>query len=225
MINRFTGCDLDKKDLSPVAGYWAYPLLPLEQTLGPLLSQIEQLDRSIEEARKHCRFPTEHGLTRDESASIFLYTMEAGDYSFYRLLNKALQDEDRQKLKPWFSYLKLFDTALNKLPTIKGNLWRSMVTDISNYYNENEVFTWWSVNSCSSSINVVQSFLRPDGRNTLFVIEAINGKDIAGYTIYPKEKEVILRLGARLRAKGESLKYGSLQVVQLEEVESNEARE
>ncbi|CAF3598743.1 unnamed protein product [Rotaria sp. Silwood1] len=121
-MNRFTELNLDKKNLPPVADYWAYPLVSLEQALVPLLSEIEHLERSIEEAKRHCHYPSEHGLTHDESASIFLYTMEAGDYSLYRLLNKTLRDEDRHKIKPWFSFLKLFDTALSKLPTIMDKI-------------------------------------------------------------------------------------------------------
>jgi hypothetical protein len=224
-MNRFIECELEKKDLTPIAGYWAYPLVSLEQALEPVSSQIEQLDRSIKEAKKHCHYPSKHGLTHDESAAIFLYTMEAGDYSFYRILNKILREEDRSKVKPWFAYLKLFDTALNKLPTLKENVWRGICSDVINYYNENQLFTWWSVSSCSLSTHVVQSFLNPDIKSTLFMIEAINGKNLAGYTIYPNEKEVILRLGTKLRVKSNALQCGNLQVVQLEEVDNDKRRE
>ena len=37
--------------------------------------------------------------------------MEWGDTTLYRVLNKALRSENRQALKIWFPYLKLFDTA------------------------------------------------------------------------------------------------------------------
>ncbi|CAF2819422.1 unnamed protein product [Rotaria sp. Silwood2] len=224
-MNRFTELNLDKKNLPPVAGYWAYPLVSLEQALVPLLSQIHQLERSIEEAKRHCHHPSEHDLTLDESASIFLYTMEAGDYSLYRLLNKALRDEDRHKIKPWFSFLKLFDTALSKLPTVKGNVWRGISSDVSNYYTENELLTWWSVSSCSLSLNVVQGFLSSNKKSTLFMIEAVNGKNLAGYTVYPNEKEVVLKLGSKFRAKSNALHYSDLQIVQLEEVENDGIRE
>ena len=56
-----------------------------------------------------------------------------GEHSFYRVLNKILRDEDRNKSKKWFSYLKLFDTALEKLSTKKCNLWRGVSGDLSKY--------------------------------------------------------------------------------------------
>jgi len=37
----------------------------------------------------------------------------------YGTLNKLLRDEDRSKLKPFFPYLKLLLTALQRLPNIK----------------------------------------------------------------------------------------------------------
>ena len=45
--------------------------------------------------------------------------MEWGNDSFYRVLNRALRSEDRSSLKPWFVFLKLFATALGKLPNLK----------------------------------------------------------------------------------------------------------
>src|ERR1700722_17921692 len=97
-MNRFTDIDLDNKKLTPIHGYWSCSLVPLEQALGPLLSCIDQSDRSIKAAKKYCRYSSEHGLTRDESAAVYLYTMEGGDNSFYRVLNETLRDEDRRTL-------------------------------------------------------------------------------------------------------------------------------
>ncbi|CAF5100969.1 unnamed protein product, partial [Rotaria sp. Silwood1] len=56
--------------------------------------------------------------------------MEWGDTSLYRVLNRALRSENRQALKVWFSYLKLFDIALDKLPTVKEPVWRGVRLDI-----------------------------------------------------------------------------------------------
>jgi hypothetical protein len=81
-MNRFTDIDLDNKELTPICGYWNHPLVSLEQALEPILPRIDQLDRSIKEAKKFCHYPSEHGLTRDESAAIFLYTIEGSDNCF-----------------------------------------------------------------------------------------------------------------------------------------------
>jgi hypothetical protein len=220
-MNRFTEFELVQKPLGPIAGYWGYPLLPLDQALASVSSQINQLDRSVRDARRFCQYPSKQNLTRDESAAVFLYTMEADENSFYRVLNKVLRDEDRSKSKQWFYYLKLFDTAIEKLPTKKGNLWRGVSGDLSKYYHENDVFFWWSITSCSVSANEAEKFLDQNKDSTLFMIEAINGKDISGYTVYPNEKEIVLPIGTQFRVKGIA-KHGKLNVVHLEEIDGND---
>ena len=221
-MNRFTEFQRENTKLKPVAGYWAYPLVSLEEALKPLLSKINELQRSIKEAKKHCTYPSEHKLTRDESGALLLYTMEAGDHSLYVELNQILRKEDRSLIKPWFAYLKLFDTALNKLPTVKGNIWRAVVGNVASDYKKGEVLTWWSVTSCSTSAEVVKAFLRPDQEATLFMIEAVNGKMVSGYTMFPDEKEVILGIGTKLRVQDIGFQYGNLRLVQLKEVDDND---
>ena len=117
------------------------------------------------------------------------------------MLNKALRSENRQALKVWFLYLNLFDTALEKLPTVKENLWRGVSLDTGKNFTENQLLTWRSVNSCSSSVNVIKDFLGNGKNSTLFLIEAINGKKVLGYTEYENENEIILRMGTQFRVK------------------------
>jgi hypothetical protein len=82
--------------------------------------------------------------------------------------------------------------------------------------------TWWSVNSCSSSVNVIRDFLGNDKNSTLFLIEAINGKKVSGYTEYENEDEVILRMGSQFCVKSDPLeqKNGSY-LVHLAEIDAN----
>ncbi|CAF3560333.1 unnamed protein product [Rotaria socialis] len=220
-MNRFTEFELVKQQLTPIAGYWAYPLVSLEQALAPLSSKINELDRSIKEVKKHCVCRSEYGLTLDESAALFLYTMEAGKSSFYRILNKTLRNEDRSQAIEWFHYLKLFDTALRKLPSKNGCIWRGVSGDLSKYYNENDIITWWSITSCSLSAKESERFLVPGGASTLFMIECVNGKNISGYSIYPNENEIVLGIGSKFRVISNALKHGKLNVVHLKELESN----
>ncbi|CAF1192806.1 unnamed protein product [Didymodactylos carnosus] len=219
IMSRFADIDLSNKKLSPIDGYWSYPLVPLEKALEPILSRIDQLDRSIKAAKKHCHYPSEHDLTRDESAALYLYTMEGGDNSFYRVLNQALRLEDRRLVKPWFSYLKLFDTALSKLPTERRNIWRGVPSDITKNFKKNQELHWWAVSSCSLSMDVIKDFLSRDTISTLFLIQAVNGKNITGYTNYPNENEVLLGPGTHLRVESIALDHaGALHVVHLAEV-------
>ncbi|CAF3407368.1 unnamed protein product [Rotaria socialis] len=221
-MNRFTEFKIENKKLKPIAGYWAYRLVSLEEALKSFSTLINELPRSIKEAKKHCNYPSEHNLTRDESAALLLYTMEAGEYSFYRELNEILRKEDRNEVKPWFGYLKLFDTALNKLPMVKGNVWRAVPGNVAQGYKKNQVLTWWSISSCSTSADVVKAFLKPNEESTLFMIEAVNGRNISGYTMYPDEQEIILGIGTQLRVKDIGFQHGNLCLVHLQEIDDNE---
>ena len=213
---RFTNVDHKPTRLPPVYGFRTHPLLPLLQALDPILPRIDQLDEFIKTAKTECHFPSEHGLTREESAAIYLYTMDWGEQSLYRVLNEQLRVKDRTVLVPWHGYLKLFDTALKKLPSLHMNLWRGVNMNISNNFKEGEQLTWWSFNSCSSVVKVVKQFL--GSNSTLLMIEAKNGKLISAYSNFPDENEVILGLGTRLRVVSDALDHPSLNVVHLLEL-------
>jgi hypothetical protein len=205
MMNRFGDIDVSFNQLTPVYGYRSEKLVSLEKSLELIESQIDQLPRYIKIAKKHCHFPSEHGLTKDQSAAVYIYTMEWGDTTLYRVLNKALRAEDRQGLKIWFPYLKLFDIALDLLPIVRGVVWRGVSRDIGKKFAENQLVTWWSFNSCSSSVHVIENFLGTGNNATLFSIEAVNGKRVSGYTQYENEDEVILRMGSEFRVNGKPL--------------------
>ncbi|CAF3946251.1 unnamed protein product [Rotaria sp. Silwood1] len=200
MMNRFGDIDTSFKNLPPVYGYHVEKLVPIEKALEPIEPQINELPRFIKIAKRNCHFPSERGLTHDQSAAVYIYTMEWGNTSLYHMLNKALRSENRQALKIWFPYLKLFDTALDKLPTVKGAVWRGIPFDIGKNFTKDQMLTWWSVSSCSLSVGI----------------------QISGYTGYENEDEIILRMGSRFRVKSNplDLSYGPL-VVHLIEIDDN----
>lgn len=104
--------------LQPIAGYEKAPLVSLREACQPLETILnEELHVNIAVALKNCEKPKD-GLTRDESAAIYLYTMSWQDQknSLYHILNGTLREERRNKLEPWHRYLKLLLTALFKLP-------------------------------------------------------------------------------------------------------------
>ena len=208
-MNRFSDIEASFKRLPPVYGYRAEKLVSLEQALKPIQDQIDELAYFVKIAKKYCHFPSEHGLSHDQSAAIYIYTMEWGETTLYRVLNRTLRSEERQNLKVWFPYLKLFDTALDKLPTVKEVVWRGVSLDIGKKYSENQMVTWWSINSTSSSVKVIEKFLGDQRNSTLFLIEAISGKKVSGYTEYENEHEIILRMGAEFRVKSEPLKQAN----------------
>ncbi|CAF1349133.1 unnamed protein product [Rotaria sordida] len=224
-MNRFGDIDVSFKRLPPVYGYYAEKLVPIEKALEPIEPQIDELPRFIKIAKRYCHFPSEHGLTHDQSAAVYIYTMEWGETTLYRVLNDALRSENRKALKIWFPYLKLFDTALDKLPTVKEVVWRGVPIDIGKNFIKNQIVTWWSVSSCSSSVNVIESFLGNGKNATLFLIEAVNGKKISGYTEHEYEDEVILRMGTEFRVKANTLNHpNGSHVVHLIEIDANNAQ-
>jgi hypothetical protein len=155
-------------------------------------------------------------LTEDESAAIYLYSMPT---PFFSHLNETLRAENRHALKPWFAFLQLFIAALGKLPSTKATVWRGVNYDDTFTFAHNDVHVWWSINSCSMALNIVQPFLGESG--TLFAIDAIDGKDISTFSAVPDEQEVVLMPGTRVRRRYESLSFTDrLFVIHLEQISS-----
>ncbi|CAF3132854.1 unnamed protein product [Rotaria sp. Silwood2] len=221
-MSRFLDIDLNKKRIPPNYGYRNQSLLSLNNALEPIVPRIDNLRQYVKEALEKCHFPSEHDLTHDESASIYLYTMEWGAHSLYRSLNNDLRSEDPSALTPWFNYLKLFEIALTKLPKEKKRLWCGTKDDVNNNFIKGSEIIWRSVSSCSTTLDVIKEFLGNDKNSTLFMIEAVTGRNLSGYTKYPDENEVLLGSGTRLSVESDDLTLNDgLKVVYLVEITDN----
>ena len=218
--DRFTDVELGNKRLPACYGYTAWDVLPIEETMRDVHSLLPQIDRFVKEAKKHCTHPNDHGLSKDEAAALYLYTMDMPENAcLYRVLNQTLRLEDRSQVRPWFAYLKLLDSAVSKLPNFKGTVWRGVDRDVSMAYQKGQKITWWSVSSCSVSVDIINTFLGQAPQNTLFMIECSTGKSITPFACYQKEQEVILMPGTTLRVVGDPLHHhGGLHVVHLREI-------
>ena len=218
--DRFTDVELENKRLPACYGYITWKVLPLEQAMKDLGDTLPELDRFIKLAKRHCIYPNEQKLTRDEAATIYIYTMEMSeDACVYRILNQTLRVEDRTKVRPWFGYLKLLDSATSKLPKFKGIVWRGVNKDVTKTFKKGQKITWWSVTSCSKSVDVISSFLDKAAHSTLFNIECSTGKVIAEYTCYPHEDEVILMPGTTFQVVADPLHHhGGLHFIHLKEI-------
>ncbi|CAF1532603.1 unnamed protein product [Didymodactylos carnosus] len=233
--SRFTDIEIVTTRLPACYGYLTAKLVSLEEAVEPicLLNVIPELERFVKLAKKHCPFPNDDKLTKDEAAAFYLYTMEmSADTSFYRLLNQVLRDDDRTKVKPFFSYLKLLDVAANKLPSLKRTVWRGINRDVSDSFKKDQIVTWWSVTSCSASVNVIESFLdsshlsSSSSQSTLFNIQCLHGKSISSYTCFPNEDEILLMPGTHMRVVSKPLyHHGGLHIVHLEEVGDDDDHE
>ena len=104
----------NKTQLSPITGYAQVPLLPLTEACAPLIDTIDDLPAHISTALETTPKEPADGLTRDEAASIRLYTIEwqTSAKSLYSVLNRTLKAADETSLKPWHQYLKLLLRAL-----------------------------------------------------------------------------------------------------------------
>ena len=208
--------------LSPIRGYEDNPLVPLIETVQPISRLFDEIEDHVFVATHNCQDPAD-GLTQDESASIHLYTMQfGGGPSLYVLLNQSLRAENRNELIPWFSYLKLFLTALYKLPSESKTVWRGIRNvNLSSTYKTGTKFAWWGVSSCTTNIEVLEldEFLGKDGERTLFSIDCINGKSVANHSYFKnKEKEVILMPGSYFEVIGQLDSGHQLHIIQLKEI-------
>jgi len=216
-MKRFIQFEYNEKALPPIDDYENDEALSLDTVLKPILSHFDQLDQFIKKAKEFCYHPSEHGLTEDESAAVYLYTDDCNGQSLHYVLNQALQSEDRAMIKSWLGFLKLFNGALEKLPTVKDTIWRGLPNDIAKQLKENEEVVCWGVTSCSTSADIINSIV--DQNSILCSIESLNGKNIHKYTPFANDYEVLLLPGTRLRVKSNELNHGTDKpVIYLEEI-------
>ncbi|CAF1535196.1 unnamed protein product, partial [Didymodactylos carnosus] len=214
--------DEPKRLLSPIENYEKVKLLTLEKAVKPIEHLFRNLPAWVYVAKQNCQNPVD-GLTQDESAAIFLYTMDwtPSKQSLYYQLNQTLRSEDREKLIPWFSYLKLFLTALYTLPSVKSVVWRGIKADISEQFNTGQTFVWWGVSSCTRSVHVLEleKFLGQKGTRTLFNIECKEGKIIRAHSHFSIEDEVVLMPASFFEVIGKNNAGNGLYIVHVRQIE------
>jgi hypothetical protein len=208
--------------LAPIVGFKDMPIVSLENAVKPLALSLPDVQSFAYSAKQRCKKPPPDGLTIDESASIMLYTMgwKPLDECLYVALNATLRLEDREKLEPWFLYLKLFFTALERLPSTQKTIYRGVKLDLSEQYQSSKIIVWWGFSSCTIAINVLQSelFLGKTGNRTMFAIECSSGKDIRKHSYFQKEDEVLLLAATQFKVIG-CLDLGhGLHQIQLQEI-------
>ncbi|CAF1568691.1 unnamed protein product [Rotaria sp. Silwood1] len=192
--------------LSPIKGYQDKPLVSLLEAVEHVSGFFNEIEDNVYVALHNCRKPAD-GLNQQESASIHLYTM---------------QFDGGPTLKPWFSFLKLFLTALHSLPSQSKRVWRGIRgVDLSSKYKTGTQFAWWGVSSCTTAMEILESdqFLGKHGTRTLFSIECINGKSVAAHSYFKDtEKEVILMPGSYFEVIGQLNPAKKLHIIELKEI-------
>ena len=187
--------------LKLIDGYQNEPTVALEESLNPFDGKINQLSAQVKEAKTKCHYPSEHNLTRDESAALYLYSMRGQRNSVHSQLQRAWQSGDRMQMKPWFKFLKLVKSGSDKLPGTKTEAWqgmsydgewdRKLQSDSSTFYTGMDICPV-SSNTVKESLNV-----KPGSKTILVGCESVQAKDVTGYTAN-NEKEVLVWPGVRL---------------------------
>jgi Ran GTPase-activating protein (RanGAP) involved in mRNA processing and transport len=211
-----------RRMLQPVEGYQKMPLVTLEQAVESIVFCCPDINRRAFIAMSNAETPAD-GLDQNESASIFLYTMEwtPRDECLYYVLNQTLRTENRQKLKPWYSYLKLILTALHKLPPQKQTIWRGVTLDLSQQYEVGKRYVWWAFSSCTRSLAVLEAnqFLGKHGSRTLFNIECQNGKTIRSHSYINVEDEILLLPATQFEVVSKLKPSSDLYIIHLKQVD------
>ena len=211
---------LPKRMLAPIDGYETEPLVSLEEAVEPLVDIVPKIKRNVFVVKQNCTEP-EDGLSTDESAAIMLYTYESmpHDHSLYVILNATLREEKRQKLIPWFRYLRLVLTALARLPSERHFVNRGVKEDLRAQYPAGKTFIWWGFSSCTSNVGVLENeqFFGKTGTRTLFQIVCHTGKNIKNHSFLPTEDEILLLPARQFVVKGSLDSGNELHIIQLEE--------
>jgi hypothetical protein len=212
-----------KADLGPIVDYAGEPLLPLFKACAPLNNIIYNMSFYIQMALNETPEEPTDGLTIDESAAIRLYTIEwQRPYpSLYSMLNDTLKKDDREHLRPYFKYMKLFLTALAKLPCVPPlTIWRGVTKNLSAEFSPGTTVTWWSFSSCTTKLTVLESdaYLGNTGNRTLFSMEAINGRTIRAHSHFVTEDEILLLPGTRMIVQSQLNPAIDLHIIHLKQV-------
>jgi hypothetical protein len=221
-LHRETMNDI-KVNLAPIIGYAEEPLLPLIEACAPLIDIIENLLVYVHMALEETPAEPPDGLTIDESAAIRLYTIEwSGPHrSLYSMLNYTLKNADRQDLRPYFKYMKLFLTALVKLPCVPPlTIWRGVTKNVSAEFLPGTPVIWWAFSSCTTELTVLESnmYLGDSGDRTLFSVEAINGRTVRAHSHFVTEDEILLLPGTHMIVKSQFSPAPDLHIIHLKQV-------
>jgi hypothetical protein len=213
-----TGADVD-----PVVGYAEEPLLPLSKACAPLAKILHNLSFYVQLALEETPNEPPDGLTYDESAAIRLYTIEweKPHRSLYSILNHTLKTGDREDLRPYFKYLKLFVTALVKLPCVPPlTVWRGVTRNLSSDFPPGTPVTWWSFSSCTTELTVLENnmYLGDNGERTLFSIEVINGRTVRAHSHFVTEDEILLLPGTYMVVQSQFSPAPDLNIIHLKQM-------
>jgi uracil DNA glycosylase len=157
------------------------------------------------------------GLDEDEVAAIHVYTMAS---QFYRRLNAALRDRERDLARPFYPFLRLFLDAFARLPATASPLWRGVHADLHAQYPSGGEVTWWGVSSCTPKMSVATGFLGSSGARTLFEVNPRGAVGIQQLSAFAGEAEYVIAPGTRFKVRSATVAKDKLCTVVLDELDA-----
>ncbi|CAF1343759.1 unnamed protein product [Rotaria sp. Silwood1] len=208
----------------PFDEYDKVSIVSLEQAVAPLSKIVDKIEQMVWIVKQNCENPQD-GLTNDESSAIALYTMEwySKEMTFNYILNQTLRTENKQQIKPWLFYLRLFLQALSKLSSITRVVYQGTNKNLSDKYPNGRIYSSWEFLDCTSCIKTLEdeeNFGRT-GERTLFTIECRSGKLISNHAHDPSKDQVLLLPGRKFQVISCLNAGNELTIVQLQEMETS----
>ena len=223
IVNRVTDIKNEpRRLLSPIEGFEDQPLVTIDEAVEPLTTVVPSVIRMVWIVKEECLTRSPTHLTLDQRASIMLYTLEWSTHekSFYFILNQTLRSANRQQLKPWFRFLKLFVVALCRLPSISCHIYRGVKGNLAKEYPPGSTFVWWAFSSCTNTVEVLETdkFLGQDGERTVFDIHCSSGIDIREHSFLRQENEILLLAARRFQVDSCADLDQGLKLIQVTEI-------
>lgn len=131
-----------------------------------------------------------HNLDKEEIAALNLYTSNA----VYRKVNQVLREENRHGIRSFAAYIRLLYSALSKLPSKRCSVTRAVDVDLTANFSLGKVYQDWTFTSTTVAGDI-QKFLGRGGSGSLFTFHCNCGKDVANYSNFEQENEILLPPG------------------------------
>ena len=159
---RLLDFEIDGDNFSPINGIGKAPTMTLAEAVSFAQGGVpallgENFDGGVFLATRFARQHKDPGtLNKEEIAAIHFYTQES---VFYAVMNQIMRARNREPLKPFFSYLKLFLGALYKLdlPPTPQTVYRGVKKQIYSIKNKGDEKVWWAFSSATASIGVLSN--------------------------------------------------------------------
>jgi hypothetical protein len=150
------------------------------------------------------------------------------EQSPYYLMNAALRDKVRSKVRPWRDYIWLLLHAMRMLPpATELMVYRGMkqvASSLPEDYSDGEEFVWSGFSSTASTISVMKTFLGSTGDRTMWQLELTEpvARDIRPFSLLPGENEILLPPNVQFEAVSRFDAGGGLTIIQCKQVESDD---